>query len=94
MEPKIVAKQDKLTEKLLRKPTPSDVKWREWRGYLLSLGFEEIQKDGSRVRFILYEVPDGGEPVKLFFHVPHPSPEVKPRYIRQATETLKERGLL
>lgn len=89
-----MGKQDKVAEKLKKTPTPKDVQWRELRAFLLSKGFEEIQKDGSRVRFVLNDAPDGGEPVRLFFHVPHPSPEVKPRALRAAVDTLTNRGVL
>lgn len=89
-----MGKQDRFADKLKRKPTPKDVKWRDLKSYLESQGFEEIQKDGSRVRFVLNSAPDGGDPVRLFFHIPHPSPEVKPRALRAAVDTLKERGVL
>ncbi len=89
-----MGKQDKIADKLKKKPTPKDLKWRELKSFLASLGFEEIQGDGSRVKFILHEAPDGAGKVMLFFHNPHPSSDVKPRYIEKAVVTLKERGLL
>jgi hypothetical protein len=89
-----MGKHDRFADKLKRKPAPKDVKWRELKGFLSSLGFEELQGDGSRVKFLLRDVPDGAGKLILFFHNPHPSSDVKPRYIEKAVITLKERGLL
>ncbi|WP_342632180.1 type II toxin-antitoxin system HicA family toxin [Marinobacter alkaliphilus] len=86
-------KQDKFAAKLKRKPTPKDIKWRELQNYLESLGFEELQGSGSRVKYFLPEAPDGDRMI-ISLHNPHPSPDVKPGAIDAVVKSLKERGLL
>lgn len=88
-----MGKQDRFAEKLKRKPTPKDIKWRELKRYLEYLGFKELQGDGSRVKFYLPEAPDG-ERMLINLHNPHPSPDVKPRALDAVVKSLKERGLL
>lgn len=85
--------KDKFRAKLLRKPTPKDITWSELRGFLLSLGFEEEQGNGSRVRFYLQLKP-GERGVMIKLHRPHPEKVCGPLMVRDAVQTLKAWGLL
>ncbi|WP_144775955.1 type II toxin-antitoxin system HicA family toxin [Marinobacter maritimus] len=85
--------KEKFAAKLLRKPTPRDIAWAELRGFLLSLGFEEQQGSGSRVRFYLQPEPDArGLMIRL--HKPHPKKVCGPLMVRDVVRVLKAWGLL
>jgi len=85
--------KEKFAAKLLRKPTPKDINWSELRGFLLTLGFEEEQGSGSRVRFYLQLEPDKrGLMIRL--HRPHPKKVCGPLMVRDVVGVLKAWGLL
>ncbi|QBM16404.1 hypothetical protein MARI_04840 [Marinobacter sp. JH2] len=85
--------REKLRAKLLRKPAPKDITWSELRGFLLGLGFEETQGNGSRVRFYLQaNSPERGVMIRL--HRPHPEKVCGPLMIRDVVQTLKVWGLI
>ena len=85
--------KEKFVAKLLRKPTPKDITWSELRGFLLTLGFEEEQGSGSRVRFYL-QVEPGKRGVMIRLHRPHPKKVCGPLMVRDVVRVLKAWGLL
>lgn len=89
----LMVNKEKLRARLVRKPTPKDITWNELRGFLLGLGFEEVQGSGSRVRF--YFKPDSRERgVVIRLHRPHPEKVCGPLLIRDVVQTLKTWGLV
>jgi hypothetical protein len=88
-----VGKQDKTAEKLTRKPTPSDVKWRELESFLLHKGFTKKEsKRGSGVKFFL-KLPDGNVRM-IALHKNHPSPNVCEGAVEDVVKVLKELKML
>lgn len=87
-----MGKQEKIAQKLRRKPTPSDVKWRELKNYLEHVGFTEKQGSGSRVKFY-YRLDNGGIRM-LSLHKNHPSPDVSEGAIEDTVKLLRELDLL
>lgn len=85
--------KDRFRERLLRKQTPKDIKWNDLRSFLLSLGFEEVQGSGSRVRF--YKPGEfGGRGLIIRLHRPHPEKVCGPLMVRDVVQTLKTWELL
>lgn len=80
---------DKLVEKLRKEPPPRDFTWNELRSLLSSLGFEEKQGNGSRVKFIH---PSLSYPISL--HKPHPGNELKIYIIEQVKGALDELNII
>lgn len=80
---------DKLVEKLRKEPPPRDFTWNELKALLSSLGFEEKQGNGSRVKFIH---PRLSYPISL--HKPHPGNELKIYIIEQVKGALDELNLI
>ena len=85
--------REKLAARLKRKPVPKDIKWSELRSFLLSLGFEEAQGNGSRVRFYLEPEP-GKRGAMIRLHRPHPEKVCGPLMIKDVVQTLQAWGLL
>lgn len=86
--------KEKFVAKLRRKPTPKDITWSELRGFLLSLGFEEEQGRGSRVRFYLHQLEPDKRGVMIRLHRPHPKKVCGPLMVRDVVRVLKAWGLL
>ena len=85
--------KEKFREKLVRKPTPKDIKWSDLRSFLLGLGFAEEQGSGSRVRFYLEPVA-GQRGLMILLHRPHPEKVCGPLMIRDVVQTLQAWGVL
>ena len=69
---------------------PKDYTYKEARGLLISLGFQEYNKgktSGSRVIFIKADK-------KILLHKPHPGDEMKLYAVRQLKEYLEKAGEL
>lgn len=82
-----MSKQGKLLTKLLNKG--STFTWQELTTLLRSLGYHQIEGQGSRVKF------DNGDPQALInLHRPHPGNELKAYARRQIIDNLKSRGLI
>lgn len=76
--------------KIRLKSEPTDYTFKEAKGLLISLGFEEFNKgktSGSRVIFIR-----GND--KILLHKPHPGNEMKSYAVRQLKEHLEMIGEL
>lgn len=82
-----MSKQGKLLTKLLNKDPAFT--WQELTTLLKSLGYRQVEGQGSRVKF------DNGDPQALInLHRPHPGNELKAYARRQIIENLKSGGLI
>lgn len=84
-----MSKIDKIKAKLYKDPAPKDFTWEELRTLLVHLGFEEIQGNGSRVKFV-HQVLDF--PINI--HRPHPQNTLKQYSIKQIKVALDELNML
>ncbi|QDF68680.1 type II toxin-antitoxin system HicA family toxin (plasmid) [Shewanella sp. SNU WT4] len=81
-----MTKTDKLLAKLKSSKT---LTWHELAGALKMLGYQQVEGDGSRVKF------DNGIPKELInLHKPHPRNELKAYALRQVRDKLTEWGKL
>lgn len=81
-----MTKTDKLLAKLKSSKT---LTWNELAGALKVLGYQQVEGDGSRVKF------DNGIPKELInLHKPHPKNELKAYALRQVRDKLTEWGKL
>lgn len=82
-----MSKHEKLLAKLLNKQ--AGFSWQELVALLSSMGYRQLQGDGSRVKF------DNGNPHAMInLHKPHPGNELKAYVKRQIIEHLKAGGLI
>ena len=82
-----MSKHEKLLAKLLNKQ--AGFAWQELVALLGSMGYRQLQGDGSRVKF------DNGNPHAMInLHKPHPGNELKAYVKRQVIEHLKAGGLI
>lgn len=82
-----MSKHEKLLAKLLNKQ--AGFAWQELVALLSSMGYRQLQGDGSRVKF------DNGNPQAMInLHKPHPGKELKAYVKRQVIEHLKAGGLI
>ena len=84
-----MSRREKLLEKLKKEPPPRDFTWNDLRALLSSLGFDDKQGNGSRVKFIH---PKLSYPVIL--HKPHPGNELKLYIIEQVKGALDELNII
>lgn len=79
------------TNKLLErfKTTNGPFPWKDLARLLGSLGFEEIQGNGSRVKFKNRTLG-----LDISLHKPHPGNEVKTYAVKQVQDTLIQEGLI
>lgn len=84
-----MSKQDKLFDKLLRKPEPRDFTWNELIKLLNGFGFEQVKGKGSRRKFYHPE-----SKTLISIHEPHPQNELKPYQVRDVVKKLKEMGVV
>ncbi len=82
-----MSSQKKLINRL--KSRPKDLKWKELVTMCQSLGFQEIQGNGSRVKFF-----HEGLDFVICIHRPHPSNIVKEYMVKQIVNVFEERGLI
>jgi predicted RNA binding protein YcfA (HicA-like mRNA interferase family) len=85
----IMAKAEKIIERIRSKPTPNNIKWDELVNVLTHLGYRTLNQAGSRRRFHHEQLNH-----VICLHRPHPDNEVKPVYIRQVREALEDLGLI
>ena len=80
-----MAKKEKLLEKFLSKPLKRNLTFRELAALFQSLGYELINKEGSRVAFWNKATGD------IFdMHHPHPHETLKLYVIKRLQEKLKD----
>lgn len=80
-----MSKKDKLLRKFLARPLKRDLTYTELRTLLESLGYREIQGQGSRVSFYHERLDD-----MLDLHKPHPGNELKLYQVRLIQQKLRE----
>lgn len=78
-----MSKSEKLLLKL--KNAKHSYTWSDLISLLASLGFEQIEGSGSRVRFIRQDVI-------INLHKPHPQKELKHYAVNQVREILRSEG--
>lgn len=79
----------KLQEKILRNPTPSDITWEEIKKFLEGLGFEMKVNKGSRRKFYNKQ-----KNVLLSCHEPHPQSIVKRSTVKDIVSQLIINGII
>ena len=82
-----MAQMDKLIARF--KSRPKNFTGDEFRRLLKSLGFQEIQGSGSRVKFFHQE-----KNCVIQLHRPHPTPTLKMYVIKEALELLLHEKLI
>lgn len=80
------AREQKLLNRF--KSIPSDFEWTELTRLLESIGYEEVQGNGSRVKFVRAKHP------KIMLHKPHPGNIVKRYVLREVKKLLDECGII
>ena len=68
---------------------PKDFKWSELQVVFNKFGFNEIQGNGSRVKFC-----EKSKGLVCNLHKPHPDPIMKQYAIRQVLDFLKDNGYI
>lgn len=79
----------KIKLKLYKEPPPKDFTWEELKTLLINLGFEEVQCNGSGVKFV-HETLN----FPIHIHRPHPQNTLKQYSIKQIKEALDELNIL
>jgi len=79
-----MTKREKLLQRFLRVPEPTDFSWSETLSLMESLGFEWRQSSGSHGRFVYLADTE----VSIMLCRPHPNPVLKRWAIRQIKEQL------
>ena len=82
-----MGRRDKLIAKL--KTIPADFTWQELTALLKTLGYQEVQGSGSRVKF-----DNGNTDQMINLHKPHPGNIVKRYALRQLIEKLVQGKLI
>jgi predicted RNA binding protein YcfA (HicA-like mRNA interferase family) len=82
-----IGKREKRIARL--KTVPADYRWQELTAILKTLGYQQVQGSGSRVRF-----DNGNADQMLNLHKPHPGNIVKRYALRQLIEKLEKSGLI
>ncbi len=80
-----MTKRNKSLNRLFSKP--KDFRWAELCTLLKRLGYEQIQGDGSRVKFFHREKDS-----LIILHSPHPEKVIKSYAIKDVIENLKGAG--
>lgn len=82
-----MGKSEKLIAKL--KTVPADFTWQELTILLKTLGYQQVQGSGSRVKF-----NNGNADQMINLHKPHPGNIIKRYALRQLIEKLVQGGLI
>ena len=80
-------KHSKILELIFHRPVSGNIKWKEIESFLISLGAETIEREGSRLEIYLFGV------VKVF-HRPHPSPDTDKGAVSSIRKWLEENGVI
>lgn len=76
----------KTLELIFNRPVSGNIKWKEIEVFLISLGAETVEREGSRLEIYLFGV------VKVF-HRPHPSPDTDKGAVSAIRKWLEENGV-
>ncbi len=80
-------KNSKTLELIFHRPVSGNIKWKEIEAFLISLGAETIEREGSRLEIYLFGV------VRVF-HRPHPSPVTDKGAVSSIRKWLEENGVI
>ena len=80
-------KHSKTLELIFHRPVSGNIKWKDIEVFLISLGAETIEREGSRLEIYLFGV------VKVF-HRPHPSPDTDKGAVSSIRKWLEENGVI
>jgi predicted nucleotidyltransferase len=80
-------RNSKTLELIFHRPVSGNIKWKEIEAFLISLGAEIIEREGSRLEIYLFGV------VKVF-HRPHPSPDTDKGAVSSIRKWLEENGVI
>lgn len=80
-------KQSKILELIFHRPVSGNIKWKDIEAFLIYLGAETIEREGSRLEIYLFGV------VKVF-HRPHPSPDTDKGAVSAIRKWLEENGVI
>lgn len=81
---------DKLKQRFLSEPIPTDFRWDDLVRMLDSMGFTMETNDGSARRFVCTVMPE----IVIFIHEPHPKKILKNYQMRDIRQILRDNGLL
>lgn len=81
--------KDTLLKKLCSTNTPKDFTWRELKKLMGLLGYDLVNKKGSRRKFY-----NSSTKAMLLAHEPHPEKEIPKYFVNLVKKHLKENGLL
>jgi predicted RNA binding protein YcfA (HicA-like mRNA interferase family) len=84
-----MSKHQKSLTRLQKKPPPSDFKWAELQALLLSMGYEQLNNNGSRRKFFHKD-----KKAIISCHEPHPRPNVDKGCIVDVVQHLKDYGFI
>jgi hypothetical protein len=73
-------------ERIFAKPTPANIRWKEFAALVRAAGGEIKQREGSRVAVLLQRRT-------MVLHKPHPRPEIKRSTVRDIQEFFRLVGL-
>jgi predicted nucleotidyltransferase len=79
-------KHAKTLELIFHRPVSGNIKWKDIEEFLISLGAETIEREGSRLEIYLFGV------VRVF-HRPHPSPDTDKGAVSAIRKWLEENGV-
>lgn len=80
-----MSKKDKLLTKFMEIPPKKNLTWNDLVTLMLALGFEQIEGDGSRVKFF-----HKNKDIMINLHKPHPDNTLKTYVVKQIQDKLKE----
>jgi hypothetical protein len=84
-----MSSRQKALERICKTPPASDITWKELKGALEGLGYEELNGDGSRRKFY-----HKGKDDLISCHEPHKPKGVDKGCIADIAEHLKSKGFL
>jgi hypothetical protein len=87
-----MSKHDKILIKIISQPTPSNIKWKDLRSLLESLGYAQLKTGktgGSRRKFF-----NESRNALIICHEPHPSSIVDKGCVADVAQHLKEHGFV
>ena len=84
-----MGKHDKTLARMSKKPTPSDIAWKDMEAALKHLGYEVVRGRGSRSKFYHKQ-----KNLLISCHEPHPQPDVDKGCVADIVEHLRNNGFL
>jgi len=72
---------------ILDRPTRADIRWSDIEALIRALGGEVVEREGSRVAFILMGI-------RAVFHRPHPQPTTRKGAVDAVRQFLENAGVV